>query len=99
MHVGHIYPGMLLIRPVGFGNIGVKIEGFHTKILLYGSWGKKTEYLRTLDPHSSGQQSARAEQLLLSVTARTLQFATLLIIPYCFTPGQFHSFALLFWPL
>lgn len=54
-----------------------------------GDWGKGTEYLRPLYPHSSGQQSVGVEQLLLSVIAQTLQFATLLVIPHCLHQASF----------
>lgn len=100
LQVGHIYPAMFLVWPAEFGNIGVKIERFHTNIMLYnirvspgGDGGKGTEYLRPLYPHSSEQQSAGAEQLLLSVTAQTLQFATLLITPHCLHQASFTHFS------
>lgn len=57
---------------------------------------KNIEYLRTLDPHSWGQQSARSEQLLPSVTAWRLQFATLLIIPHCLPTRPFSLICFIF---
>ena len=86
-------PQDVLVWPSWFWNTGcqhLNIEISHKNPALGFLLGdKKTNYLGTLDPHSWGQQSARAEQLLPSVIAWALQFATFLIIPHCLVPGQF----------
>lgn len=102
LQVGHIYPGMFLVWPAEFGNTGVKIEISYKNRAYKGfswwGWGKGTEYLRPLYPHSSGNN-------LLESTAAPFSYST--DTPICHvachsplsTPGQFHSFTLLFWPL
>lgn len=85
LHVGYIYPRMfsLAFRVLKYWLLTFKNRDILHKLGFLLGEEKNTEYLRALDPHSWGQQSARSEQLLPSITAWTLQFATFLIIPHC----------------
>ena len=104
LQVGQIYPGMFLVWPAEFGNIGVKIERFHTKIVLYKGfswrgWGGGDRISQT-----TVSTFFRAT-ICWSRTAAPFSYST--DTPICHvachsplsTPGQFHSFTLLFWPL